>query len=67
MHPKTVGLIAHTGKPGVGELLKALSAEFARLKMSILRAGTVTRQILSRKSRIGNLKLFSFRSGWRAT
>src|SRR5437773_4426776 len=36
MHPKTVGLIAHTGKPGVGELIKALSAEFARLKMSIL-------------------------------
>ena len=36
MHPKTVGLIAHTGKPGVGELIKALAAEFARLKMSIL-------------------------------
>ena len=36
MHPKTVGLIAHTGKPGVGELIKSLSAEFARSKMSIL-------------------------------
>lgn len=36
MHPKTVGLIAHTGKAGVGELIKSLSAEFARLKMSIL-------------------------------
>jgi NAD+ kinase len=36
MHPKTVGLIAHTGKPGVGELIKSLSAEFARSKMSML-------------------------------
>ena len=36
MHPKTVGLIAHTGKPGVGELINSLAAEFARFKMSIL-------------------------------
>ena len=36
MHPKTIGLIAHTGKPGVGELIKSLSTEFARFKMSIL-------------------------------
>jgi NAD+ kinase len=36
MHPKTIGLIAHTGKPGVGELINSLAAEFARLKMSIL-------------------------------
>ena len=36
MHPKTVGLIAHTGKPGVGELIKSLSEECARRKMSIL-------------------------------
>ncbi len=36
MHPQTVGLIAHTRKPGVGELIKSLSAEFARSKMSIL-------------------------------
>jgi Predicted sugar kinase len=36
MHPKTVGLIAHTGKPGVGELINSISAEFARFKMSIL-------------------------------
>ncbi len=35
MHPKTIGLIAHTGKSGVGELTKSLSAEFARFKMSI--------------------------------
>src|SRR3989440_9330778 len=36
MHPKTIGLIAHTGKPGVGELVKSLAAEFARFSMSIL-------------------------------
>jgi NAD+ kinase len=36
MHPKTVGLIAHTGKPGVGELIKSLTAEFARFSISIL-------------------------------
>jgi len=36
MHPKTVGLIAHTGKRGAGELIKSLEAEFARFKISIL-------------------------------
>jgi NAD+ kinase len=36
MHPKTIGLIAHPGKPGVGELINSLEKEFARLKMSIL-------------------------------
>jgi len=36
MHPKTIGLVAHTGKPGVGELVKSLAAEFARFSMSTL-------------------------------
>jgi len=36
MHPKTIGLIAHPGKPGVGELIKSLTAEFARFSMSTL-------------------------------
>jgi len=36
MHPKTIGLIAHTGKRGLGELIKSLAAEFARFKMSVL-------------------------------
>ncbi len=36
MHPKTIGLIAHPGKPGVGELVKSLTAEFARFSMSVL-------------------------------
>jgi NAD+ kinase len=36
MHPKMIGLIAHPGKPGVADLIKALSEEFARSSMSIL-------------------------------
>src|SRR5713101_3733859 len=36
MPPKTIGLIAHTGKSGVNELVKAVAEEFARLSMSIL-------------------------------
>jgi NAD+ kinase len=36
MHPKTVGLIAHPGKPGVGELINSLAAELSRHSMSIL-------------------------------
>lgn len=36
MHTKTIGLIAHTGKPGVGELVNAIAEEFARHSISIL-------------------------------
>jgi len=36
MHPKTIGLIAHPGKPGVGELINSLAAEFSRHSMSVL-------------------------------
>ena len=36
MHPKTIGLIAHPGKPGVGDLIKSLAAEFKQRSMSIL-------------------------------
>ena len=36
MHPKTIGLIAHTGKPGVADLVNAVAEEFARYSMSIL-------------------------------
>jgi NAD+ kinase len=28
MHPKTIGIIAHTGKAGVGDLVNAIAAEF---------------------------------------
>jgi len=36
MHPKTIGLIAHTGKPGVAELVNAVAEEFSRHSMSVL-------------------------------
>ena len=36
MHSKTIGLIAHTGKPGVAELVNAVADEFSRHSMSIL-------------------------------
>jgi NAD+ kinase len=36
MPPKTIGLIAHTGKSGVAELIHAVLDEFARFSMSIL-------------------------------
>jgi NAD+ kinase len=36
MSPKTIGVIAHTGKPGVAKLLGAVVEEFARFSMSIL-------------------------------
>jgi NAD+ kinase len=36
MPAKTIGLIAHTGKPGVAELVNAVADEFSRFKMSIL-------------------------------
>src|SRR6266481_6335320 len=36
MPPKTIGLIAHTGKPGVAELIRAVLEEFARFSMPIL-------------------------------
>lgn len=36
MPPKTIGLIAHTGKPGVAEVVNAVADEFAQHLMSIL-------------------------------
>ncbi len=36
MHTKTIGLIAHTGKPGVADLVNAVADEFRRYSMSIL-------------------------------
>jgi NAD+ kinase len=36
MPAKVIGLIAHTGKPGVGDLVNALRKEFAGSSMSIL-------------------------------
>lgn len=36
MPAKTIGLIAHTGKAGVAELVNAVAQEFSRFKMSVL-------------------------------
>ena len=36
MHAKTIGLIAHTGKAGVAELINAIAQEFAHFSISVL-------------------------------
>jgi NAD+ kinase len=36
MHPKTIGIIAHTGKSGVGDLVNAIAQEFSRFSITIL-------------------------------
>lgn len=36
MRPQTVGLIAHTGKAGAAELIRAMEREFARRSISVL-------------------------------
>ncbi len=36
MHPKTIGIIAHTGKAGVGDLVNAIAQEFSRLSITAL-------------------------------
>ncbi|PYI75667.1 MAG: hypothetical protein DMF01_06975, partial [Verrucomicrobia bacterium] len=49
MHTKTIGLIAHTGKPGVAELINAIAQEFSRFSISIL-FEKETAQIAEKKS-----------------
>src|SRR6266478_6673765 len=49
MHTKTIGLIAHTGKPGVAELINAIAQEFSRFSISIL-FEKETAQIAGKKS-----------------
>jgi NAD+ kinase len=36
MPPKTIGLIAHTGKPDVGDLVNAIAREFGHFSISVL-------------------------------
>src|SRR5260370_27693208 len=36
MHAKVIGLVAHTGKPGVGDLINSIVEEFDRFSISIL-------------------------------
>jgi len=49
MHAKTIGLIAHTGKPGVAELINAIAQEFDRFSISTL-FEKETAQIAGKKS-----------------
>ena len=49
MHAKTIGLIAHTGKPGVAELISAIAQEFDRYSISTL-FEKETAQIAGKKS-----------------
>jgi NAD+ kinase len=36
MHPKTIGIIAHTGKSGVADLVNAIAHEFSRFSIATL-------------------------------
>jgi NAD+ kinase len=36
MHPKTIGIVAHTGKSGVGDLVNAIAEEFNRFSITPL-------------------------------
>lgn len=36
MRPTKIGLIAHTGKPGVAELIRTLATEFDRVQLAVL-------------------------------
>jgi NAD+ kinase len=36
MPPKKIGLIAHTGKPGVAELVNSLAVDFEKAGVSVL-------------------------------
>jgi NAD+ kinase len=36
MHPKTIGIIAHTGKPSVSELINSIAQEFSRFSIKTL-------------------------------
>src|SRR5881392_4149480 len=36
MHAKVIGLVAHTGKPGIGDLINSIVKEFNRFSISIL-------------------------------
>ncbi len=49
MHAKTIGLIAHTGKPGVAELINAIAQEFDSFSISTL-FEKETAQIAGKKS-----------------
>ncbi|MGZ5553782.1 MAG: NAD(+)/NADH kinase [Chthoniobacterales bacterium] len=45
MRPETVGLIAHTRKKGAAELIRAVSAEFARHSLPVLMEGDTAKLV----------------------
>ena len=49
MSPKTIGLIAHTGKPGAAELVRQLQAEFERAGLKV-QVETATAALIGAKS-----------------
>ncbi len=51
MPPKTIGLIAHTGKPGAAELVQAVMEEFARVSLPV-KLETETARIAGQKSEL---------------
>lgn len=56
MRPAKIGLIAHTGKPGVAELVRTLTAEFDRVQLPVLlEAKTANLAGLSSSSTIADL------------
>jgi NAD+ kinase len=56
MRPTNIGLIAHTGKPGVAELIRTLAAEFDRVQLPVLlEAKTASVAGLSSSSTIADL------------
>jgi NAD+ kinase len=56
MHPKTIGIIAHTGKPGVGDLVNAIAREFSRFSITALLEKDTAR-IAGKKSEYSILEL----------
>jgi len=56
MHPKTIGIIAHPGKPGVGDLVNAIAQEFNRLSITAL-LEKETARIAGKKSEYSILEL----------
>ncbi|HEV3098812.1 MAG TPA: NAD(+)/NADH kinase [Candidatus Udaeobacter sp.] len=56
MHPKTIGIIAHPRKPGVGDLVNAIAQEFNRLSITAL-LEKETARIAGKKSGYSILEL----------
>ena len=54
MHTKTIGLIAHTGKRGVAELINAIAGEFQRFSISMIDpSATMIERFVSTCGQIG--------------